>query len=187
MKSSDGHQSWKQGNKSMCHICAISVVIRWRCRCYQKYLSENFPSFPKIKGKKMCHNCHLVNRKQRFFLQNTSNSWNIVPKTQKKVIQKNFQSFPKYGKFPGFTWKNLGWPCGSPNKHRILKDDGLVHELTQFDGVTQGSETSSLFFHACLHVTFIKPSRSRPIGFYPGKARTASDMRMLTDAFSKWV
>ena len=35
---------------------------------------------------------------------------------------------------------------GSPNKHRILKDDGLVHELTQFDGVTQGSETSSLFF-----------------------------------------
>ena len=27
-----------------------------------------------------------------------------------------------------------------------MKDDGLVHELTQFDGVTQGSETSSLFF-----------------------------------------
>ena len=35
---------------------------------------------------------------------------------------------------------------GSPNKHRILKDDGLVHELIQFDGVTQGSEIPSLFF-----------------------------------------
>ena len=135
MKSSDGHQSWKQENKSMCHICAISVVIRWRCRCYQKYVSKNFPSFPKIKGKKMCHNCHLVNRKQRFFLQNTSNSWNLVPKTQKKVIQKNFQSFPKYGKFPGFTWKNLGWPWYLEQVHacnvspRSLRQDTWLHLL----------------------------------------------------------
>ena len=37
---------------------------------------------------------------------------------------------------------------GSPNKHRILKDDGFVHELTQFDRVTQGPETPLCF--SCL-------------------------------------